>query len=42
MHSDWLTENENKFADWSKTKFSLVSKDHTTVHTSENFGKWQV
>ena len=26
MHFDWLTENVNKFADWSKTKFLLVLK----------------
>ena len=24
MHSDWPTENVNKFADWSKTKSPLV------------------
>ena len=24
MYSDWVTENVNKFADWSKTKFLLV------------------
>ena len=27
MHSDWLNENGKKFADWSKTKFSVVVYD---------------
>ena len=30
MDSDWLTENVNKFADWSKTKFPLVMIRHPT------------
>lgn len=25
MHSDWLPEKVNKFADWSKTKLSPVT-----------------
>ena len=25
MHSDWLTKNVKQFADWSETKFLLVT-----------------
>ena len=35
MHSDRLTENVNKFADWSKTKFPLVIADSSNqFHTA--------
>ena len=43
MHSDWLTENVNKFADWSKMKFSLFTMlSWVTDYMALSAGAYQV
>ena len=32
MHSDWRTENVNKFADWRKAKFPLVGQHSFNIY----------